>query len=142
MLNITVLGTKLQNNLPDHHSAALPLGLTFTIILSQLTAKLLAIPLFLTFGMTLAIIIVWLDAITTDLGIKLGLEETNTLIKSLQKTAGYHKGLILSRLIPTAVILYSAIVLQTPHLLIIISSIFLLCNINNLTAIIRIQIRR
>jgi hypothetical protein len=119
----------------------LPLGLMLTVLFSQLTAIFLSLPLFLTVGMTLALIIVWVDGISTDIGLKLGLDEANIIIRSLQRLTGYHSGLVLSRLLPTAVILYSATVLQTPYLLIIISTTFLLCNINNLTAIIRIQLR-
>ncbi|MFQ6095043.1 MAG: hypothetical protein ACE5NN_02755, partial [Candidatus Bathyarchaeia archaeon] len=133
------MGDQACGQLP---SKALPLGLILTVLLSQLTAVFLSLPIFLTVGMMLALIAVWLDGISTDLGLKLGLEETNRMIKSLQRLAGYHPGLILSRILPTAVILYSATILQTPHLLIAISSIFLICNINNLTAIIRIQLHR
>ncbi len=119
----------------------LPLGLMLTVLFSQLTAIFLSLPLFLTVGMTLALIIVWVDGISTDMGLKLGLDEANIIIRSLQRLTGYHSGLVLSRLLPTAVILCSAIMLQNLHLLIIISSTFLFCSIYNLTATVRIQLR-
>lgn len=111
------------------------LALLLMMLLSQLGASLASLSTLVNVTMMVSIIMVWLDGFTTDFGLRRGLEETNSLLKALQKHTGNHKGLILSRMLPTAVILYIAFILQISYLLIPITAIFLLCNISNLLTI-------
>jgi hypothetical protein len=118
------------------------LGLFISISISQIVSYIFSLSVTLTFGVMLSILIVWLDAFSTDLGLKLGFEESNKLIRFLQNAVGFQKGLILSRILPSAIILYCAVTLETPYILFIISSIFMFCHIRNLVNILGIQVKR
>lgn len=106
-----------------------------TVLLTQTTASIVNLGALLNVLLIGSIITVWLDGLTTDIGLKRGLKEMNSVLKALQTHAGNYRGLILSRMLPTALILYIAFILQTPYLLIPMTAIFLICNISNLLAI-------
>ncbi len=112
-----------------------PAALLFTVLLTQTTASIVNLGALLNVLLIGSIITVWLDGLTTDIGLKRGLKEMNSVLKALQTHAGNYGGLILSRMLPTALILYIAFILQTPYLLIPMTAIFLICNISNLLAI-------
>jgi len=118
------------------------LGFFVTFIISQVVTNFFSLSFTITVCMSLSIIVVWLDAFSTDLGLKLGFEESNTVIKYLQNSVGLQKGLILSRIFPSSIIIYCGVTIGTSYILFIISSIFMFCHIRNLVNILGIQVKR
>lgn len=109
-----------------------PVAFIGSLFFCQMTAFFFSIPPIVNFVMIIAILIVWLDGLSTDAGLRKGFEESNPLLKVAQRNMGDSNGIILSRLLPISIILYMGLILQSYYLMIPMIVIFSLCSINNL----------
>jgi len=114
------------------HDQIFPATFFSSIIFSQLTASILSVPFIVNLVMIVAISSVWLDGLSTNFGLRKGLEESNFLIRFTQRSIGDSSGILLSRLIPLSIILYIGLIIQSYYLMIPMIVIFSLCAINNL----------
>jgi hypothetical protein len=114
------------------HGQIFPAGFFGSIIFSQLTASILSIPFIVNLVMIIAISSVWLDGLSTNIGLRKGFEESNFLIRFTQRSIGDSSGILLSRLIPLSIILYMGLILQSYYLMIPMIIIFSVCTINNI----------
>ena len=83
-----------------------------------------------------ALTFVWLDGIMTEIGQRRGLEESNPVISNLQNIAGNTWGLVISRILMSALVIYT-VTFPEPYALPMITAIFTICTANNLTRIVR-----
>ena len=83
-----------------------------------------------------ALTLVWFDGIMTEIGQRRGLEEANPVITNLQNVAGNTCGLVISRVVMSALVIYT-VTFPEPYALPMITAIFTICAANNLARIAR-----
>ena len=86
--------------------------------------------------MGMASAFVWLDGITTETGLRRGLEESNPIIHLLQSVTGHDSGLLFSRILLSGLITYTAFAFHNAYALLLIALLFTICTANNLARVV------
>ena len=128
-----------RRRLEGRNAIGLWLGLLTTLPVVSLGGAYLSLAPMTTVLMGMALEFVWLDGITTDTGLRRGLEEANPIISSLQGIAGRDMGLLLSRILLSGLVVCMAFAFRDIYALLVIAIVFTICASNNMARVVRLK---